>query len=318
GQRCSALRCLYVQEDIAPQMIEMIKGAMDELGVGNPWDLSTDVGPVIDTEAQEGILDYLSVNRARILHQIDVPKTGTFVPPTLISLSGIENLNREIFGPVLHLATFKGDDLDAVIAAINAKGFGLTFGLHTRIDGRVQEVADAIHVGNAYINRNQIGAIVGSQPFGGEGLSGTGPKAGGPNYVPRFCADAKAERPERVQILPGPTGELNRLSLVPRDPVLCLGPDAEAQKQAVEALGGQARIDAHSKPEDLATMTGISGVLWWGDDETARACAKALAEREGAIVPLITGKPDIGHLYHERHLCIDTTAAGGNAALLAG
>ncbi|TMV93604.1 bifunctional proline dehydrogenase/L-glutamate gamma-semialdehyde dehydrogenase PutA [Thioclava sp. BHET1] len=318
GQRCSALRCLYVQEDIAPQMIEMIKGAMDELGVGNPWDLSTDVGPVIDTEAQEGILDYLGVNRARILHQIDVPKTGTFVPPTLISLSGIENLNREIFGPVLHLATFKGDDLDAVIAAINAKGFGLTFGLHTRIDGRVQEVADAIHVGNAYINRNQIGAIVGSQPFGGEGLSGTGPKAGGPNYVPRFCADAKAERPERVQILPGPTGELNRLSLVPRDPVLCLGPDAEAQKQAVEALGGQARIDAHAEPEALATMTGISGVLWWGDDETARACAKALAEREGAIVPLITGKPDIGHLYHERHLCIDTTAAGGNAALLAG
>ncbi|KEO56653.1 bifunctional proline dehydrogenase/L-glutamate gamma-semialdehyde dehydrogenase PutA [Thioclava indica] len=318
GQRCSALRCLYVQEDVAPHLIEMIKGAMDELRVGDPWQLSTDVGPVIDDEAQSGIAEYLKTNANRLIHQVNVPASGHFIAPSLLRVDGIADLEREIFGPVLHVATFRGADLDRVIAAINAKGYGLTFGLHTRIDTRVQEVSDAIKVGNAYVNRNQIGAVVGSQPFGGEGLSGTGPKAGGPNYVPRFCLDAQVTTPEREQILPGPTGELNRLSLDPREPVLCLGPDVEAQAQAVEALGGRALRDANATPETLETINGISGVMWWGDATTGRALAQALARRPGPIVSLITGQPDIGHLYHERHLCIDTTAAGGNAALLAG
>ncbi|MBN2739683.1 MAG: bifunctional proline dehydrogenase/L-glutamate gamma-semialdehyde dehydrogenase PutA, partial [Rhodobacteraceae bacterium] len=318
GQRCSALRCLYVQEDVAPHLIEMIKGAMDELRVGDPWQLSTDVGPVIDDEAQAGIADYLKSNANRVIHQIPAPENGHFIAPSLLRVDGIADLEREIFGPVLHVATFRGADLDRVIEAINAKGYGLTFGLHTRIDTRVQEISDAIKVGNAYVNRNQIGAVVGSQPFGGEGLSGTGPKAGGPNYVPRFVLEAQATAPEREQILPGPTGELNRLSLDPRDPVLCLGPDVEAQVAAVEALGGDALRDTNVTPETLETRAGISGVMWWGDATTGRALAQALARRPGPIVSLITGQPDIGHLYHERHLCIDTTAAGGNAALLAG
>ena len=189
GQRCSALRCLYVQEDNASHMIPMIQGAMDELVVGDPWDLATDVGPVIDAGAQGDIADYIAANGNRVIHKLDVPARGTFIPPTMLRVGGIADLEREIFGPVLHVATFRGDELDRVVADINARGFGLTFGLHTRIDSRVQEVSEAIHVGNIYVNRNQIGAIVGSQPFGGEGLSGTGPKAGGPNYLPRFCVE---------------------------------------------------------------------------------------------------------------------------------
>ncbi len=254
-------------------------------------------------------------------------------------------MEREIFGPVLHVATFKGRDLGKVIAAINATGFGLTFGLHTRIDTRVQEVTEAIHAGNLYVNRNQIGAIVGSQPFGGEGLSGTGPKAGGPNYLDRFraapapmageidgpvSADRLAQKLAGVsegalvseQLMPGPTGELNRLAAYQRAPLLCMGPGPEAeaaQVAAVEALGGQA-LAAGGVPEAsvLESLSGISGAMWWGAPDQARAYAQALAAREGAILPLVTGLPDRGHALHERHLCVDTTAAGGNAALLAG
>ncbi|MDB6453695.1 bifunctional proline dehydrogenase/L-glutamate gamma-semialdehyde dehydrogenase PutA [Falsirhodobacter sp. 20TX0035] len=345
GQRCSALRCLYVHEDIAPHLIAMIKGAMDELRVGDPWLLETDVGPVIDARARDGIRDYLVAKADRVLHRISAPATGTFIPPTLLRVSGIAELEREVFGPVLHVATFKGNEIDRVVAEINAQGYGLTFALHTRIDDRVQAVSDAVHVGNIYVNRNQIGAVVGSQPFGGEGLSGTGPKAGGPNYVPRFTvaerpaltgdwtapADEAAlrarldgARPALVaeQILPGPTGELNRLSLHTRPPVLCLGPGAaaaDAQVAAVEALGGQAvRADGALASEALTRLPRLSTVLWWGDADTARSHAKALAARPGPIVALVTGQPDLAHVAHERHLCVDTTAAGGNTALLAG
>ncbi|WP_149141853.1 bifunctional proline dehydrogenase/L-glutamate gamma-semialdehyde dehydrogenase PutA [Gemmobacter caeruleus] len=346
GQRCSALRCLYVQEDIAPHVIEMIKGAMNELRVGDPWALSTDVGPVIDARAQTGIAEYLAAKQGQILHQLPVPQAGTFIPPTLLKVKSIADLEREIFGPVLHLATFRAEDLSDVVAAINARGFGLTFGLHTRIDGRVQEVTDAIHVGNIYVNRNQIGAVVGSQPFGGEGLSGTGPKAGGPSYLARFYAPAAApvlpgdwprgadladlsrrlaEQPARKiaeRLMPGPTGELNRLSLHTRPPVLCLGPGAmaaAAQVAAVQSLGGVAvSAEGAIAPQTLRDLGGFSAALWWGDAQAARACAEALAAREGEIVQLITALPDIAHVAHERHLCVDTTAAGGNAALLAG
>ncbi|MFH5773460.1 bifunctional proline dehydrogenase/L-glutamate gamma-semialdehyde dehydrogenase PutA [Paracoccus sp. NGMCC 1.201697] len=346
GQRCSALRCLYVQEDIAPHLIEMIKGAMDELVLGDPWALQTDVGPVIDPKAQKDIANYIAANGKRVIHKLDAPAQGWFIPPTLLKVRGIADLEREIFGPVLHVATFKGDELGKVISDINARGFGLTFGLHTRIDSRVQEVTDAIHVGNIYVNRNQIGAVVGSQPFGGEGLSGTGPKAGGPRYVPRFFAPGEpsaigmewkgpadearlraalsSATPKKIEerLMPGPTGELNRLSSHTRAPVLCLGPGraaVAAQVTAVQRLGGLAvAADGDLSPEALGRLPQLSAVLWWGDEMRGRAYAAALAEREGEIVQLVTAMPDLAHVAHERHLCVDTTAAGGNAALLAG
>ncbi|WP_323765580.1 bifunctional proline dehydrogenase/L-glutamate gamma-semialdehyde dehydrogenase PutA [Marinovum sp.] len=350
GQRCSALRCLYVQRDIAGPFIEMLMGAMEALRPGRPWQLSTDLGPVIDAEAQAGIADYIAkaTSEGRIIKQIAVPKDGYFIPPTLLRVNGIEEMQREIFGPVLHFATFEAEQLDQVIDTINATGYGLTFGLHTRIDDRVQHVSERIHAGNIYVNRNQIGAIVGSQPFGGEGLSGTGPKAGGPNYLARYCShpapqtEAEAEAGAQVDplalqealkaralpeadpplSLPGPTGESNRLTALPRPPLLCLGPGdaaAQAQKAAVEALGGTGiRVGGALEPEALTTLSRISGALWWGGAETGRAYARALARRDGPILPLITGLPDKGHVVHERHVCVDTTASGGNAALLSG
>ena len=347
GQRCSALRCLYVQEDIADGLITMLKGAMDALRMDAPWHLHTDVGPVIDEEARAGIAAHIQAARAegRLMHEIKTPNCGTFIAPTLLRVDGIAEMTREIFGPVLHVATFKADELDGVIDAINATGYGLTFGLMTRIDDRVQHVSERIMAGNIYINRNQIGAIVGSQPFGGEGLSGTGPKAGGPNYMTRFLrhdaprastswgnpttinlarslADAPPGEAAKDTLLPGPTGESNRLSTHPRAPLLCLGPGqaaAQAQGDAITALGGQAIVlDGDLDAAQLSQVTGFAGAVWWGDDATARAYTTALAKREGPILPLITGLPDLGHACQERHVCVDTTAAGGNAALLGG
>lgn len=319
GQRCSALRCLYVQSDIAPRIIDMIKGAMDELCVGDPWHLSTDVGPVIDTEAKATIEAHIekAQSQERVLHQITAPETGTYVAPTLIKVERISDLDREVFGPVLHVATFEAGDLDAVIDAINATGYGLTFGLHTRIDTRVQHVTDRIRAGNTYVNRNQIGAVVGSQPFGGNGLSGTGPKAGGPLYLSRFHKGAIAAQSQID--LPGPTGEANTYSSHPRAPVACLGPGretAQQQAQAARAAGGAAVLYPDLPAEKLTQLAGISAAIIWADD--ARPYAQALAARPGPILPLITDTPSAADVVEERHLCIDTTAAGGNAALLAG
>ena len=188
GQRCSALRMLYVQEEARERLLEMLFGAMDALTVGDPWKLETDVSPVIDTEAQQAISAYTAEHEAagKLLKKLAVPHAGTYVSPAAIAVDGIADMEREIFGPILHVASFKARDIDQVVDDINARNYGLTFGLHTRIDDRVQQIVERLHVGNAYVNRNQIGAIVGSQPFGGEGLSGTGPKAGGPHYVERF------------------------------------------------------------------------------------------------------------------------------------
>ncbi|MDC0736847.1 bifunctional proline dehydrogenase/L-glutamate gamma-semialdehyde dehydrogenase PutA [Cognatishimia sp. SS12] len=348
GQRCSALRCLYLQEDIADHVLEMLVGAMKELNLNDPWHYSTDSGPVIDAGAQQEISAHIAEAQAegRVLYQLRTPQTGTFVAPSIIRVNSIADLEKEIFGPVLHVATFKAGEIDAVIDAINATGYGLTFGLQTRIDDRVQHVSDRIHAGNVYVNRNQIGAIVGSQPFGGEGLSGTGPKAGGPHYLSRFRAvpteeangtwansmdaaamqkaidSAPAGAPVTTVSLPGPTGESNRLSTESRAPVLCLGPGADAaaaQAAAITELGGRAAQASGSlEAAALRTLSGFAGVLWWGDADTARAYEKALAEREGALIPLITGQPDVTRARAERHVCVDTTAAGGNAALLGG
>ena len=189
GQRCSALRLLLVQEEVAEAMIEMLTGAMEALTVGDPANPETDVGPVIDDQAYEKLMAHRAKMRERWLKTVDVPEEGRFVPPTLIRLDSVDDLNTEWFGPLLHVATWKSGDLEEMVRRVNAKGFGLTMGLHSRI-ARVGDLVEArAKVGNLYVNRSMIGAIVGSQPFGGEGLSGTGPKAGGPHYLARFCAE---------------------------------------------------------------------------------------------------------------------------------
>ncbi|WP_432696642.1 bifunctional proline dehydrogenase/L-glutamate gamma-semialdehyde dehydrogenase PutA [Marinobacterium sp. YM272] len=391
GQRCSALRMLYVQKDIADHLLEMLFGAMDELRMGNPWELSTDVGPVIDKVAQAKIENHCEkfAQKGRVLKSLAKPQEGIFVAPTVIRLDGIEELEEEIFGPVLHVATFEANELIKVVDDINAKGFGLTFGLHTRVDSRVNRIVNRIKVGNTYVNRNQIGAIVGSQPFGGEGLSGTGPKAGGPHYVRRFknsavspcdAADAAVvvgadklkaglsqladvEAPDveargaalkpffpkapaaldaEPELLPGPTGELNRLSNCPRGLILCLGPDSTtALEQAVvalsqgnkavviapgaaTALAGAAEaglpvigIDGVLQPEALILASGFDAVISCAGPDMLKEYRQALAERSGALLPLLTEHLLAERYVIERHLCVDTTAAGGNASLIA-
>ncbi|MBN8499942.1 MAG: bifunctional proline dehydrogenase/L-glutamate gamma-semialdehyde dehydrogenase PutA [Sphingomonadales bacterium] len=194
GQRCSALRVLYLQDDVYDTMLEMIRGAFAALVIGSPEDLATDVGPVIDAEAKAKLEAHIAAMAAggHTLWRRDLPAAsanGTFVAPTIIEIDSIRELERENFGPVLHVARFKADELEQVIADINATGFGLTLGLHSRIDAARRLVETQARVGNFYVNRNQIGAVIGSQPFGGEGLSGTGPKAGGPHYVARFATE---------------------------------------------------------------------------------------------------------------------------------
>ncbi|MEO5973308.1 MAG: bifunctional proline dehydrogenase/L-glutamate gamma-semialdehyde dehydrogenase PutA, partial [Sphingomicrobium sp.] len=194
GQRCSALRVLFVQDDVADPMIAMIAGAMQALKVGDPRDLATDVGPVIDDEAKTLLDDHLAAldRDARLICRLELPPEaahGSFVAPAMYEIKEISYLNRENFGPILHVVRFPAERLADVIAAINATGYGLTLGLQSRIDTTREFVEQRARVGNFYVNRNQIGAVVESQPFGGEGLSGTGPKAGGPHYVARFATE---------------------------------------------------------------------------------------------------------------------------------
>jgi len=189
GQRCSALRLLLVQEDVADSIIKMLDGAMDLLVLGDPADPRTDIGPVIDQAAYDKLMAYRESMKGRIVKTVDGPAPGLFVPPTLIRLDAIEDLQAEWFGPILHVATWQAGKLAETIRRVNAKGYGLTMGLHSRI-ARAGDVVEAeARVGNLYVNRSMIGAVVGSQPFGGEGLSGTGPKAGGPHYLYRFVAE---------------------------------------------------------------------------------------------------------------------------------
>ncbi len=200
GQRCSALRVICLQEEIADRVLIMLKGAMAELVTGNPDRLATDVGPVISAEARDGILSHIEAKRAagRRVVEAALPEAclaGSFVAPTLIEIGSLDDLEREVFGPVLHVLRYRRQDLDSLVDRINAKGYGLTFGLHTRIDETIARVTERIGAGNLYINRNLIGAVVGVQPFGGNGLSGTGPKAGGPLYLRRLLAERPASPP---------------------------------------------------------------------------------------------------------------------------
>ena len=391
GQRCSALRMLYLQEDIADKVLHMLYGAMDELTLGNPWHLHTDVGPVIDATAKTKIEQYIVQHGAagRLLKHLSAPTNGLFVGPAVIKLNGIEDLKEEIFGPVLHVATFAAKDLDQVVKSINAQGYGLTFGVHTRVDARVEQLVKGVHAGNTYVNRNQIGAVVGSQPFGGEGLSGTGPKAGGPQYVQRLrkpfrvkacppsghlvsldqvqkaidslpskgllewqkCSDRVSELTQIFGsqasqlkdlcrdpvLLPGPTGELNQLSTVARGVVLCLGPNrhsallqaqtALAQGNGVVMVANDLNLPKCDLPlvviqgqlaaTDIVALSGYHAVTANSDAGYQRQLRLALAKKVGPLLPLISETADPQRYTMERHLCIDTTAAGGNASLIA-
>ena len=194
GQRCSAARLLFVQEDVADRVITMLKGAMAELKLGDPMNFATDIGPVIDEEARLGLEAHKARMKAEAKTILDMAlpadcARGTFVSPAAFEIASVSALKREVFGPILHVVRFAGDKLADVCAALNNTGFGLTLGLHTRIESTAAEVRRRVRVGNIYVNRNQIGAVVGAQPFGGEGLSGTGPKAGGPHYLHRFATE---------------------------------------------------------------------------------------------------------------------------------
>jgi RHH-type proline utilization regulon transcriptional repressor/proline dehydrogenase/delta 1-pyrroline-5-carboxylate dehydrogenase len=359
GQRCSALRMLYLQEDIAEEFLHMLYGAMDQLLVGDPWEFSTDIGPVITSTAKAEIVSYieLSNNQGRLLKSLTVPNEGYFVGPSVVKINGIMDIPKEIFGPVLHVAIFKAPEINQIIDDINASGYGLTFGLHTRINDRVEQISSKINVGNMYVNRNQIGAIVGSQPFGGEGLSGTGPKAGGVYYVPRFfrqdLKNNKLEIGKNVKLLevqealfksskigikklyvnelPGPTGEINRLTAYGMGTILCLGPsadDARSQVMIAKQMGcpylavvpvgsGKNIINGFLKRSFLTELKGFDAVVLWSNVKDLKLVKKALAKRNGCIIPLISTTNMKNFCIKERHLCIDTTAAGGNVALLA-
>ncbi len=194
GQRCSALRVLFVQEEIADRVVEVLSGYMDELGMGDPAWLTTDVGPVIDKAAKQQLDEHKAwiKTQGKLIKEMAIPAAlahGTFVAPMAVELPTLDILKREVFGPVLHVIRYKAADLDKVIDSINRTGYGLTLGIHSRIDSQAQYIQRRIRVGNVYINRNMIGAVVGVQPFGGQGLSGTGPKAGGPHYMLRFATE---------------------------------------------------------------------------------------------------------------------------------
>ncbi len=343
GQRCSALRVLCVQEDVAERTLAMLRGALREWQVGDPRALATDVGPVIDDEARARLVAYVDAARARgaTVEALPLPaecKHGTFMAPTLIALDDVRSLTREVFGPVLHLVRYREGELDALVDALNATGYGLTHGIHSRIDETVARIAGRVRAGNVYVNRTIVGAVVGVQPFGGEGLSGTGPKAGGPHYLwwlVREPAPLAAEALAAPVPLPGPTGETNTLQLVPRGRVACLAPDERelARQVALANRLGNAAVIARSAFAGSVGTTATGrceivadplqplpdAVLFAGTDDAAAALRGALAARPGPLVPLVVahdGAYDAARLVTERTLSINTTASGGNASLL--
>jgi RHH-type transcriptional regulator, proline utilization regulon repressor / proline dehydrogenase / delta 1-pyrroline-5-carboxylate dehydrogenase len=367
GQRCSACRLVCVQQDIADDFDRMLAGAIALLEIGDPRFLVTDVGPIIDAAARAKIADYVDDARAkfRVIGEArNNPAVGggNFIRPIAFAVNQVSDVEQEIFGPVLHVVRFAAGDIHAVVDQINALGFGLTLGVHSRIDSRINAIAARAKVGNIYVNRNQIGAVVGVQPFGGEGLSGTGPKAGGPHYLLRMSRPKArtlaasenlallqqqfADRFAAVttkQDLPGPTGEQNSLSLVPRGRLILAGDVHHLAAQIcaclasgnggivpVELAGQAAAILTELGPSlpDAATAiqisdTGLSGLLErevhgvLADGKGRDLAANFLAWRAGAIIPLLSAHDDPERYFHERTLTIDTTAAGGNASLLA-
>lgn len=326
GQRCSACRLVCVQEGVADQFIEMLSGAMDELRTDDPSQLSSDLGAIIDGPARTRIEDHVLAFRKRfkVIGAAPPPalSDAPYLSPIAFEIAQTSDLKDEVFGPVLHLMRYKADNFERTIEQVNALGFGLTMGLHSRIDQRASKLIQLATVGNLYINRNQIGAIVGEQPFGGEGLSGTGPKAGGPNYLKRLSAppDRQANAaPFEPVTLPGPTGESNTLSYVPRGALLCLGGDDEAditaQRVRVSETGNRV-IELGDDPLSTALNNpALKGVV--ADGRIRPLIASMLARRAGPILPLLSRRDDVERYFLERVVSIDTTAAGGNASLLA-
>ena len=381
GQRCSALRVLFLQEDIADKTVRMLKGAMLELRVGSPDRLATDIGPVIDAEAQRNLLAHIERMRAtaRSHFALELPDSvngaGTFVPPTVLEIGSMAELKHEVFGPVLHVVRYRRADLAKVVDTINATGYGLTLGVHSRIDETIDFIVARAHVGNIYVNRNIVGAVVGVQPFGGEGKSGTGPKAGGPLYLKRLQRHAAplmehsrtfdpgldallgwlrnnghqdvatlAQGYGRTSLngveiaLPGPTGERNTLAFTPRGTVLC-APKSLAglfnQLAASLANGNRALVLATPDliPANLPDLV-KERVRFIGEDEIdasefqialleaglAGSLRSKLAGRSGAIVGIVDTSASepvaLWRLVAERAVCVNTTAAGGNASLM--
>lgn len=382
GQRCSALRILCVQEDIADHVVAMIKGAMDELIVDNPAALSTDVGPVIDEEAQKNLLEHINaLKQIAPYHEVAIASDApsTFVAPILFELKDLSQLKKEVFGPVLHVVRFAAHELNDLIDSINKKGYALTHGIHSRIDGTIDQITDRIQAGNVYINRNIVGAVVGVQPFGGHGMSGTGPKAGGPFYLQRLSQLTNWQKPtvdtpasidytalSKVQrlahklltsdnekanfdavaqqainsslnqasvILPGPTGETNTLSWhAPKQVALYGG----SQSQALDALAILAAngIITQVRPSHVLAehANELIGVLKVVEEPAVNANdiiialstmpadeQVSIAKLDGSIRRIIdaTNGLDIARLYHEVSQSYNTTAAGGNASLMA-
>jgi RHH-type proline utilization regulon transcriptional repressor/proline dehydrogenase/delta 1-pyrroline-5-carboxylate dehydrogenase len=339
GQRCSALRILCLQEDIAERTLRMLRGAMRELTIGSPDRLEVDVGPVINTEALAGLRTYVEGMRARgfAVDALALPEGtehGTFMAPTLIEIGAVADVEREVFGPVLHVLRFGREGLDALIDDINATGYALTFGLHTRIDETVARVTKRIAAGNIYVNRNIIGAVVGSQPFGGSGLSGTGPKAGGPLYLRRLVASASPMAATALE-LPGPAGEENLYRLEPRGLIAALASTeaALAEQVAVILATGNRVLVERGHPTltpalmaqvtvvvDWQAVPDVRGVLFDGDRAGFLALNGRVAERPGPILMVqVRGEASYRPewLMEERSISTNTAAAGGNASLMA-
>ncbi|MGL6113090.1 MAG: bifunctional proline dehydrogenase/L-glutamate gamma-semialdehyde dehydrogenase PutA, partial [Rubrivivax sp.] len=303
GQRCSALRVLCVQHEVADRVIEMLEGAMRELRVGSPGTLAVDVGPVIDAEAQGGIQRHIEAMRAsghRVTQptasnaaaDADAQRHGTFIPPTLIEIEHLAELQREVFGPVLHVLRYERSEFDALLGQINATGYGLTMGLHTRIDETIARVVEQARAGNVYVNRNMVGAVVGVQPFGGEGLSGTGPKAGGPLYLLRLLA----RRPD------------------------------DAAVQAVR-LSGEPAAPLHGTPLDTANhldAVPLRALRAWavaqGRERLAQACARFAMHTPSGEVRVLPGPTGESNFYRvlprETVLCLADSEAQAEADLL--
>jgi RHH-type proline utilization regulon transcriptional repressor/proline dehydrogenase/delta 1-pyrroline-5-carboxylate dehydrogenase len=341
GQRCSALRVLCVQEEVAGRVLEMLRGAMAELAVGDPGELATDVGPVIDAAAKSMLERHIASMRARKLPVYQVPAhvaaanvRGTFVPPTLIEIERLDQLEREVFGPVLHVLRYRREGLDALVDGINALGYGLTLGIHTRVDETIAAIARRARVGNVYVNRNMVGAVVGVQPFGGEGLSGTGPKAGGPLYLHRFLArtrdDAALRELRELERDASPridaafdefaawcTTESKALGALcarlreisPAGLTVGLpGPTGERNTYAVFARETTLCIadDAESSLAQTATVLALGGDAMWPDDSKRRALHARLPRRAAERVSLCKD-------WHARGVVFDAVLHTGDA-----
>ncbi len=307
GQRCSALRALFVQKDIRARLVEMLEGATMELAVGDPWQPSVDVGPVIDGAAL-GIIRshcerFAASNRVMFRHPMkQVGAHGLFAPPTAIRLERFEEMEREIFGPVLHVLEFEANMIEQVVDRINASGYGLTLGIHSRLDDRVEALCERARVGNIYVNRNQIGAVVGVQPFGGEGLSGTGPKAGGPHYLNRFT---RARAP-RVAV---PVG--NGAAAAAKA-ATTTSPEKFCATAVVACVGWDGRSDRQRVLDDAVALI----------DPPLRAAARAALDAAtpffGAVDALPGPTGESNHLtLHGRGIALCLGGEGGAAVLAA-